>query len=657
MSANLWDVSAANFKPDADGVYICGTSTGELDCSIADASALTENQTIHMSASLRRAYNLLRGTGDGTWASAECTKDSATAFGTKVVSCVRNSSKQYQSMNDTTVSGLVPRKGDSVTLSFWCMASAECTVVSYLYSDSGTGGNAKKHNEAGGTIPDGNVTTKVGTEWTYARHTWTYDEDAGRAPRSIAVRLMGGVPDGVTVSIAGVMLVEGDTPAAWAPAEGEDIECLKPFVEYKDAAGNLNWVGFPAWTPNAEWQRFDGSCVVPSGMTITRIGFNISGATGNMEVTNPVWSYGSMPLTLASAEHTHQVPYVPVLYTYETDVPSKVELTYTDASFHDVGVLVPSSGDFAWGTDENDFSIDVYGSDLPERGGLLYAEGSDVGGVVRGFESETDSDLFSIVGDTWTGVLERHVIGPPSGSDYLTISGEARDCVAQVVALTGLTSLYVVDERRTGISFTHTFTGSRDEAESDAGRYMGAWSAIWQMMLNHGLSVSFAWDGTAKKVRMVVGRRADRTSDEEQQAGVSKLGITRKDVTNHLICLGQGNLRNRTRVDLYIDGKGNVSKTQTFKGLDELADVYDDSAAEDASKLEEDGRKKFAEIWKDHEQITDTASKGLQLNLGDLVGGTDERSGISATAIISKRVLSFSDGVPSYTYTTTVRSK
>jgi len=334
-----------------------------------------------------------------------------------------------------------------------------------------------------------------------------------------------------------------------------------------------------------------------------------------------------------------------------------VELTYTDASFHDVGVLVPSSGDFAWGTDENDFSIDVYGTDLPERGGLLYAEGSDVGGVVRGFESETDSDLFSIVGDTWTGVLERHVIGPPSGSDYLTISGEARDCVAQVVALTGLTSLYVVDERRTGISFTHTFTGSRDEAESDAGRYMGAWSAIWQMMLDHGLSVSFAWDGAAKKVRMVVGRRADRTSDEEQQAGVSKLGITRKDVTNHLICLGQGNLKERTRVDLYIDGKGNVSKTQTFKGLDELADVYDDSAAEDASKLEEDGRKKFAEIWKDHEQITDTASKGLQLNLGDLVGGTDERSGISATAIISKRVLSFSDGVPSYTYTTTVRSK
>jgi hypothetical protein len=439
-------------------------------------------------------------------------------------------------------------------------------------------------------------------------------------------------------------------------ADGASVS-LPYGIGYVDAAGNVNYVqSFVGVKGTGAWQRVEGSLVMPSGMRVSLLFVHQGAGGAALELTAPCLSYGS-PVVLASAEHTHQVPYVPVLYTYETDVPSKVELTYTDASFHDVGVLMPSSGDFAWGNDENDFSIDVYGTDLPERGGLLYAEGSDVGGVVRGFESETDNELFSIVGDTWTGVLERHVIGPPSGSDYLTISGEARDCVAQVVALTGLTGLYVVDERRTGISFTHTFTGSRDEAESDAGRYMGAWSAIWQMMLNHGLSVSFAWDGAAKKVRMVVGRRADRTSDEEQQAGVSKLGITQKDVTNHLVCLGQGNLRNRTRVDLYIDAKGNVSKTQTFKGLDELADVYDDSAAEDAAKLEEDGRKKFAEIWKDHEQITDTASKGLQLNLGDLVGGTDERSGISATAIISKRVLSFSDGVPSYTYTTTVRSK
>ena len=178
-------------------------------------------------------HNLLKGTGDGTWANYECTKESATAFGTKVVSCVHDSSTSghdanntsYQDMNNTIVSGLVPRKGDSVTLSFWCRASAECAIHSYLYSDSVTVTNARKHADDGTTNADGRVTTKVGTDWTYARHTWTYDEDAGRAPRSIVARLMDDrVPNGVTVSIAGVMLVAGDTPAAWAPAEGETLD-------------------------------------------------------------------------------------------------------------------------------------------------------------------------------------------------------------------------------------------------------------------------------------------------------------------------------------------------------------------------------------------------------------------------------------------------
>ena len=157
MSANLWDVSAANFKPDADGVYNVGKTTGELDCSIAGASALTENQTIHMGASLR----------------------------------------------------------------------------------------------------------------------------------------------------------------------GADKGCLKPFVGYKDAAGNLNWTGFPAWTPTDQWQRFEGLYVVPSGMTLTYFGFNVSAATGDIEVMNPAWSYGS-PVCLASSAHTPYATQDHVSTVYATKASLKV---------------------------------------------------------------------------------------------------------------------------------------------------------------------------------------------------------------------------------------------------------------------------------------------------------------------------------------------
>ena len=169
-----------------------------------------------------------------------------------------------------------------------------------------------------------------------------------------------------SVHVALPMCVRGDTPAAWAPAEGETLAgggalmsanlwntstenfkpdangvylvgkstgelyctiagasalaaiqpvhmsaslrgagkgCLKPFVEYRDATGNLNWVGFPAWTPTDQWQRFEATCVVPSGMTPRRFGFNVSAATGDMEVSNPVFSYGS-PIVLAISSST-----------------------------------------------------------------------------------------------------------------------------------------------------------------------------------------------------------------------------------------------------------------------------------------------------------------------------------------------------------------
>ncbi|MDY5003960.1 MAG: hypothetical protein SO057_07450 [Atopobiaceae bacterium] len=88
-------------------------------------------------------------------------------------------------------------------------------------------------------------------------------------------------------------LTENQAIHMGASLRGAGKGVLKPCVEYVDAAGNYNWTGFPDWEPTDQWQRFEGSCVVPSGMTITGLGFNVSGATGDMEVANPVFSFGS----------------------------------------------------------------------------------------------------------------------------------------------------------------------------------------------------------------------------------------------------------------------------------------------------------------------------------------------------------------------------
>lgn len=331
-----------------------------------------------------------------------------------------------------------------------------------------------------------------------------------------------------------------------------------------------------------------------------------------------------------------------------------MDLTFTDASWADVGVVTPSGGDFAWGLDENDFSIDVYGSDLPPVGGLLYAEGSPAGGVVRGYESRADLGYFSITGDTWTGVLESHVIGPDSGQAYWSVSGTPAACVSAIVSRLGLDALFRVADSPVTSAMSHTFTGSTDSAQADTGRYMGGWAALWQMLLANNLALDMAWDAASSKVALTVTSSRDWTDAESQSAGLATLGVTARRPVNHLVCLGQGELAEREVLHLYADSDGSVSTTQTLTGLDEIADVYD-ASADDSDKLLSDGTKKLKELWAESQEVSIAASSAAGFRLGDLVGGTDPRSGISATAVVSKMVLSVSGGTPQWSYSSTVR--
>lgn len=118
-------------------------------------------------------------------------------------------------------------------------------------------------------------------------------------------------------------LAENQLVHMGASLRGAGKGCLKPYVEYRDAVGSLNWTGFPEWTPGAGWQRFEDLCTVPSGMTIMRFGFNTSGTTGDIEVTNPAFSYGS-PVCLASSAHTPYATQDHVSVTYATKASLKV---------------------------------------------------------------------------------------------------------------------------------------------------------------------------------------------------------------------------------------------------------------------------------------------------------------------------------------------
>ena len=77
--------------------------------------------------------------------------------------------------------------------------------------------------------------------------------------------------------------------------------------------------------------------------------------------------------------------------------------------------------DCAWGSGENDFELTLYdGTVLPDRG-LVYVDGTEVGGIVDHMKDEL-SDGVSVVtysGRSWHGMLAGKVLQPDSGQDYL----------------------------------------------------------------------------------------------------------------------------------------------------------------------------------------------------------------------------------------------
>lgn len=335
-----------------------------------------------------------------------------------------------------------------------------------------------------------------------------------------------------------------------------------------------------------------------------------------------------------------------------------MDLTLTDSEWRDVGTVEPTSGDFAYGNDENDFEVSFDGGGhMPEEGALLYADGSDIGGMVTGYRSDTDTQAFSVIGMTWTGLMNNRVLTPPSGKAYYSVSGDARDCVAQIVRDTGLGYLFTVAPGKSGVKVSRTFKSTAIyAAPNDSERYMHVWDAIWMLLARSTCSVWLEYDAEGKKVVIHVTARREWSGDEAASAGVAVIGVTRDAPVNHLVCLGSGEGAGRTVLHLYADSAGRVSTTQTLTGRWEIVDVYDDSGAEDTATLQADGTSKLKELYSDSQIVSVTAAnENITYELGDLVEGTDEQSGVSARAIISKKVATFDRGSVSWSYTSSER--
>lgn len=288
---------------------------------------------------------------------------------------------------------------------------------------------------------------------------------------------------------------------------------------------------------------------------------------------------------------------------------------------------------------ENDFVITLKSQAVNKEflwyESQVFIPGTEFGGIVKDIISLTKSKTVKFMGDTWRGMLSKKIISPPSGQDYLTVSGELNEVLRKMLK-EHFGDWFVVPEESTEVTVNYQFN-----------RYVTLLEGLTSLLesVNYKLSIKYIQgaQGEAGYVE-VSAAPINNYSEEEEYSQDCNIKMTVRDYRrgiNHLICLGEGELKDRIRVDLYIQKDGSIGKTQYYKGLEERTDVYDYSSA-DVAELEEGGEKRLKELA-DYKEFDMNIEKA-NLELGDIVSGRDHITGLYVVKPVIQKILKISTG-------------
>lgn len=308
-------------------------------------------------------------------------------------------------------------------------------------------------------------------------------------------------------------------------------------------------------------------------------------------------------------------------------------LIYTDSAHVDAGAIQTFEMDLAFGADEQNFEI-AFPAPTLSGGELLYIDGTEYGGIVDEITHSTETDDVIYIGRTWHGMLAGKIVKPPTNANYYVLSGDANTCIASLLSKVGLTDVLTARSTSAGISVNYQFERFCN-AYDGLLKMLSSANAVLRIERHNGITELWAEPRT--------------TITDEADSDIMDFALTDSiRVPNHLVCAGEGELQERVVVDLYADAAGNISQTQTFTGVDEIAVFYNYNNA-DRQKLIEDGTKELRDYQQGGGADLQVNSKG-DWRVGDLIQVRDNESGLVITSTINKKIVKVKNGVLSVDY-------
>ena len=338
-----------------------------------------------------------------------------------------------------------------------------------------------------------------------------------------------------------------------------------------------------------------------------------------------------------------------------------MDLIYMNSEMVDLGVLQDFELDLAFGANENNFECRIPSHlHCCDAGYYLYIEGTEYGGTIDTLEVASEANEVVYYGRTWHGILGSKVIMPlhkgesstanvtvktadSSGASlvdkYLVISGEANHCIQFILDRIGLSELFKASGTASGITISNY----------QFDRFTDAYTGFMKMLSSVNMRLHIEY--LDESVVLSAVERYDYTTDEEFDPDLVEMQLKKKvKAVNHLVCLGKGELENRTVYHLYADSSGNISQTQTQFGLYEFVAVYDYSSVESDEELLKQGMEQLKALWVPDEMVIKLDDTSDFFDVGDKVGATDNITGLSASATIRKKIVTIKDGLVSISY-------
>ena len=295
--------------------------------------------------------------------------------------------------------------------------------------------------------------------------------------------------------------------------------------------------------------------------------------------------------------------------------------------------------------DQNDFQITFSRSNWKgdiTKSTRIYIPETEYGGITRRMSTDTEEDSVSVGGYSWRGMLANKVIRPPSGQDYKIVSGDLNTIIGELV-----------ENEFPGLFYAPAIEAGVNVTSFKFDRYCTLLGGLYDLLNAYGfrLKLKYVQTQPAGYVEISAVPIVD-WSDEIELSADFQLDYTCKvlnDGVNHLICLGSGELKNRTVVDLFADQSGKIGTTQYFTGVDEIVDIYDYAGAT-GEELVSEGVKELKGLINSTEFKMDIASLGFDVDIGDIIGGRDYLTGMYSRSYVSGVIYTCKEGVEKKEY-------